>query len=255
MLGHINDRNVSAEQRIQACFHALVENTPKAAEALKQGLRDDPSPIVRHECAYSLGEMDPELGYQALLTAIKQDDNPFVIHEAALAVSNLGIAEAEPLLQSLLDHNNADVVRTAKISLQRLQMRLNEEVIRLEDAKTIILDLDQPEEYRIQASFLLMEEGSLDSVAILIKALQQETDPIVKHEIIFSLGETAASTVIEPLVHEMLTDNNPFVKHEAALALATIGNLEARQPIQQLLDHNHPAIVESAEIALERLTT
>jgi hypothetical protein len=51
----------------------------------------------------------------------------------------------------------------------------------------------------------------------------------------------------------MISDENVFVKHEAALALGTIGNLAAESAISSLLTHHDADIVESAEIALERL--
>ena len=52
----------------------------------------------------------------------------------------------------------------------------------------------------------------------------------------------------------MHKDPNPFVKHEAALALATLGNSDASDAIRSLLTHPNPDIVESATIALERLS-
>lgn len=249
----LQDRSSSAEQRIQAVFHILAENDNQAASSLISGLKHDPSPIVRHECAYCLGELPQHLGDTALQEAIMSDPNPFVVHEAGLALANQGNPASQTVLESMLKHVNHDVVLTGSICLQRLEDRLNSRKLSYKDATNVILDLSSREEDRIQSSFILMEEGSEQSVELLIQALHEETDPIVKHEIIFSLGETASSQAIPHLIEEMLQDPNPFVKHEAALALGTLGFEEAKAPITSLLSHPNPDISESAAIALERL--
>lgn len=244
------DHSQSAEKRIQACFQLLRETSDDAILQLIKGLRMDPSPIVRHECAYSLGEMTSNLGTDALVEAIYKDPNSFVKHEAALAVSNLG--QGREAIEHLLDHPDPDVVATAEISYRRYIMK--QENIRLHDApEKILLNLSEHPEHRIQASFSLLEDNSESSIDILLQALEQETNPIVKHEIIFCLGEVASNRVVPSLITHMLRDDNVFVKHEAALALATLGEKDAADAIQKLMDHYNPDVVESAEIALDRL--
>ena len=43
---------------IQSAFHLLSNHSEKSISALKFGLFNDPNAIVRHECAYSLGEIN-----------------------------------------------------------------------------------------------------------------------------------------------------------------------------------------------------
>lgn len=52
----LDTKNYNQEWRIQAAFH--LENQPddEAVHILGKGLKTDPSPIVRHEFAFSLGE-------------------------------------------------------------------------------------------------------------------------------------------------------------------------------------------------------
>ena len=121
------------------------------------------------------------------------------------------------------------------------------------NAKTIIFDMNETKENRIQASFALMNDGSEEAVDCLIKALFSEPSPIVRHEIAFSLGETASPKAVPNLIKAMKKDPNIFVVHEAALALATLGDKRAEQPLKELLSHPHPDVAESAEIALQRL--
>ena len=98
-----------------------------------------------------------------------------------------------------------------------------------------------------------MNDGSDESVDALLWALFNDPSPIVRHECAFALGETAASRVVPELIRCMQSDSNIFVIHEAALALGTLGDLRAEEPLRALLSHPNPDIVESAEIALERL--
>ncbi len=235
------------EQRIQAVFQLLRDDSAEAFAALSRTLREDTSPIVRHEAAYVLGEKGTDEAVQILIKSIREDPNDFVVHEAALALGNTRDNRARAVLTELLDHPMEDVRQTAQIAIQRLEPR------DIEDPTSVILDPTQRAEDRVQASFRLLAEGSIDSVQKLIEAMHTETDSIVKHEIIFSLGETAADIVVPELCSVIENGDNRFVVHEAALALATIGNPSCEPCIRSLLTHENPDIVETAEIALLRL--
>lgn len=120
--------------------------------------------------------------------------------------------------------------------------------------KKIILDLNATKEERIQAAFHLENAGDDESVKIMGKALFGEPSPIVRHEIAFSLGETAypdlASKYLMKAIEE---DENIFVVHEALLALATLGKKEFIPFVKKFIKDPKPEISESAEIALQRL--
>ena len=122
------------------------------------------------------------------------------------------------------------------------------------DHKTIILDSKARKEDRIQAAFHLENNADNASVAALGKALLTDSSPIVRHECAFSLGETGhPDKAALYLMKAIETDKSVFVVHEALLALATLGNQKFIPFIKQYLTHPNADIVESAEIALERL--
>lgn len=242
----------SAEKRIQSVFQILKEKPPNAVEILIQSLLNDPNPIVRHECAYCLGGLNSEKAAEALIKSIKSDDNKFVIHEASLAVSNLGYNQSKIIPEGLLDHIDEDIIDTAQISLQRLELKGKE--LEISDPSKTILDLNSKKELRIQAAFMLLEDNSLDAVNILITALRQETSPIVKHEIVFARGETASFDAVNSLTDVLDEETNAFVVHESLLSLATIGDTGVKPLIEKFINHNDKNIADSAEIALERLS-
>ncbi|OLS26051.1 MAG: hypothetical protein HeimC2_16720 [Candidatus Heimdallarchaeota archaeon LC_2] len=118
----------------------------------------------------------------------------------------------------------------------------------LTHAKHTILDVEVKLEERIQAAFVLMDDGTNDSVDILIEALNQEINAIVKHEIIFALGETASKRSAEALNLAIKFDSNDFDIHESLLALSTLGFKEYCETIHQYINHPSPEVAESAEI-------
>lgn len=247
------------EQRIQAIFHLLTESDDKSIQIIAHSLHNDPSPIVRHEAAYILGEKDNILAIHPLINAIQNDTAEIVVHESALALANLGqlgYPESRTVLSALLKSSDENIVDTAEIALQRLEMKVTNQTILtdLSSIQKILLDKSpQNKERRIQASFILSEDASTKSVELLIEALHKEPSPIVKHELIFSLGEAIHHKVVQELQKVLESDENFFCLHESLLALGTIGDQSADQIIRKFLKHENPEIVESAQIGLERL--
>ena len=249
----------SSEQRIQAVFQLLLDELPDSFNVLAKTLHTDPSPIVRHEAAFVLGEKNSFIGVQPLIHAIYNDPNKFVVHESALALANLGIIgspHSDKILNELLNDKDRDIIDTAEIALQRLHNKKNKILKNsgISASKDILRDLSNSnKERRIQAAFVLMNDASADSVSCLIEALHKEPSAIVKHEIVFSLGECIAYQVVPDLIKTLEYDTNDFVIHETLLALGTLGDSIAKDSIKNFLSHPNPNIAESAEIALDRL--
>ena len=119
--------------------------------------------------------------------------------------------------------------------------------------RKIILDLSTEKEQRIQAAFHLENAVEEESIDALCKALMTEPSPIVRHEIAFSLGETAHFNSAKYLMLAVEKDKNSFVRHEAILALATLGKKEFAPFIKKFVNDSNVEVAESAEIALQRI--
>ena len=116
------DLNKTEEERIQAAFHLENALEDESLNALIKGLFTDPSPIVRHEFAFSLGETShPELVGTYLMKAIETDKNIFVRHEAILALATLGKKEFIPFVEKFLKDKEPEMAESAEIALQRLR--------------------------------------------------------------------------------------------------------------------------------------
>jgi len=118
----ILDLNKNQEERIQAAFH--LENAIKDENIRKlcKGLMTDPSPIVRHEFAFSLGETaHSELAAKYLMKAVEEDKNVFVRHEAILALATLGKERFIPFIEKFVKDPEPEMAESAEIALQRIK--------------------------------------------------------------------------------------------------------------------------------------
>lgn len=115
------DFNKTKEERIQAAFALENSANPDDIRALCKGLEKDPSPVVRHEYAFSLGECAwPEIAGPALIKAVENDESIFVIHESLLALATLAKPEFIPFVEKYLHDQRPDIAESAEIALQRL---------------------------------------------------------------------------------------------------------------------------------------
>ena len=83
-------------------------------------LTDDLDELVRHEAAFSLGQLGLSSGIKALCEAVNEDPSFFVRHEAAIALGVIGAEEArETLIHALYDESN-EVRKSAEVALANL---------------------------------------------------------------------------------------------------------------------------------------
>ena len=74
-----------------------------AIEPIGKVLKDDNNDLVRHEAAFSLGQLGFSSGIKPLADAVKNDASLFVRHEAAVALGVIGSEEARKILNDALE--------------------------------------------------------------------------------------------------------------------------------------------------------
>jgi len=84
-------------------------------------LKNDSNELVRHEAAFSLGQMGYSSGVEALEDATKNDSSMFVRHEAAIALGVLGSQKAKQTLEQALDDPDVLVRESAVVALSNLE--------------------------------------------------------------------------------------------------------------------------------------
>jgi deoxyhypusine monooxygenase len=84
-------------------------------------LKNDLNELVRHEAAFSLGQMGYSSGIEALEDATKNDSSMFVRHEAAIALGVIGSKDAIQTLQKALHDPDKPVVESAVVALSNIE--------------------------------------------------------------------------------------------------------------------------------------
>lgn len=84
-------------------------------------LKNDENELVRHEAAFSLGQMCYSSCIPPLSDATLNDPSMFVRHEAAIALGVVGSKDAKEILQKALDDPDKPVVESAIVALSNIE--------------------------------------------------------------------------------------------------------------------------------------
>jgi HEAT repeat protein len=106
---------------------------------------------------------------------------------------------------------------------------------------------------RLHAVCILAEVGGEDSIATLCDVLLHDTDPLVRHEAAFSLGQIGLSTGNWALQRALASDDEAIVRHEAAAALGSIGNASSEESLRLALEDKDEIVRNSARASLFNL--
>lgn len=98
-------------ERFQALFSLRSLDSDASALVLGESMLVDRSALLRHECAYVLGQMQRPVVIPQLVQAMAHDPNPMVRHEAAEALGAIGTDEVLPHLRRCLAQDPSEDVR------------------------------------------------------------------------------------------------------------------------------------------------
>ena len=91
-----------------------------AVDSISRVLENDKNALVRHEAAFSLGQLGYPSATAALSNAVKSDPSYFVRHEAAIALGVIGSEDARETLNEALKDESEEVRESAIIALANL---------------------------------------------------------------------------------------------------------------------------------------
>jgi len=84
-------------------------------------LKNDENELVRHEAAFSLGQMSYSGAIPPLTDATLNDPSMFVRHEAAIALGVVGNKDAKDALEKALNDPDKPVVESAIVALSNIE--------------------------------------------------------------------------------------------------------------------------------------
>ncbi len=93
------------------------DKVPYVAKVLK----NDENELVRHEAAFSLGQLCYSSAIPPLSNATLNDPSMFVRHEAAIALGVVGSKDAKETLEKALNDPDKSVAESAIVALSNIQ--------------------------------------------------------------------------------------------------------------------------------------
>lgn len=261
-------------KRFRALFTLRNIVCQESIDAIGKVLLEDESALLKHECAYCMGQMKDEVAIPYLVQTIKDEEqHPMVRHEAGEALGAIGkhTEDILDLLKQYSKHNVRELSETCDLALDRLdwyhqQNKDKESIspynsvdptpsfpdnITIDQLKKIYLNEKESLFNRYRALFTLRNIGTTEAIDIICQGFFGSPDDsaLFKHEVAFVLGQMQSLDSVDALTKKLAdVKENEIVRHECAEALGSIGKSET---IRKYLDDSSRIVRESCQVALD----
>lgn len=233
----------------------------------------DQSVLLKHECAYCLGQMQDEYAMPVLIKVLENTSEAIMTrHEAGEALGAIGCLQSKEILKKYSNNPIKEIAETCQLALNRIEWKnkfLNESLLSnpffsVDPApphaqtdilylRSVLLDESKPLFERYRAMFTLRNLGTDDAISALGDGLKCES-ALFRHEIAFVLGQIQSPLSIKCLTKTLENSKeNEMVRHECAEALGSIATLECFEILRKYLYDEKQVVRESCEVALDIL--
>lgn len=269
------DQKVPMKARYRALFTLKNLGGKDAVRNISKGFQD-PSALLKHECAYCLGQLQEEVAIPTLISVLANiSEDPMVRHEAGEALGAIGqnTAEVNKALTEFSKDPRPEVAETCVLALGRLEWLektkngQNEKISEnpyysvdpapphanndIQFLKDKLLDENESMFERYRAMFQLRNNGSDDAILALCAGLSCKS-ALFRHEIAYVLGQIQSPLTVEALrVNLEDPTENHMVRHECAEALGSIATEECTKILGKYLNDKEAVVKESCEVALD----
>lgn len=271
----LNDRNRPLKERFRALFTLRNLGGECAIECIASCFKD-PSALLKHECAYCLGQMRDPRAIPTLVKLLKDEEEEAIVrHEAAEALGAIAEPESVEVLRQYTTDKEAVVAETCQLALARIawlasaESRLEhfadspyssvdpappllEDRDNVEEQARILMDKTAPLFERYRAMFSLRNEGSEPAIRALTEGLRCPSSALFRHEVAYVLGQARHEAAVERL-GEVLADVEEcgMVRHECAEALGSIATGDCFELLRRFEGDEEPLVRESCAVALD----
>lgn len=272
--GILAKENESLAKRFRALFTLRNLICQESIDAIGEVLLHDDSALLKHECAYCMGQMKNPLAISYLIKALKDEaQHPMVRHECGEALGAIGLKDGEimDLLKRYSDHQVRELSETCQLALDRLQWYENDKKsqdslspydtvdptpsypssMSVEQLRSIYLDEKRSLFDRYRALFTLRNIGSKDAIMAICEGFfgSKNDSALFKHEVAFVLGQIQSLDSVESLSKKLADiEENEIVRHECAEALGSIGKSDI---IRMYIGDESRIVRESCQVALD----
>ncbi len=267
----LNNSNHPLAERFRALFTLRGIGTPEAITQISRAFTDT-SALLKHECAYCLGQMRHSFAISKLEVVLRDtSQEPMVRHEAAEALGAIGDPSVSPTLEEYVNDSVKEVAETCQIALDRIKWLHDKGNETFEDSnpynsvdpappiangsieewKVRLNDSSLPLFARYRAMFALRNHGGQDAVLALVSGFLDHS-ALFKHELAYILGQMKDSSAI-PVLMERLNDKseNSMVRHECAEALGSIATEQCLEILDKFKNDSERVVKESCDVAID----
>lgn len=261
-------------KRFRALFTLRNIVCKESIDAIGKVLLNDDSALLKHECAYCMGQMKDPLSIPYLVETIQDESqHPMVRHEAGEALGAIGrhTDEILELLRKYSKHSVRELSETCDLALDRLKWynKLNEnnesmspyntvdptpsypDTMSIEELRSIYLDENKSLFDRYRALFTLRNINTSEATATICQGFfgTKNDSALFKHEVAFVLGQIQSLESVDALTKKLADlEENEIVRHECAEALGSIGMSAV---ISKYVDDKSRIVRESCQVALD----
>eukprot|EP01147_Barroeca_monosierra_P008042 gene8042-747_t len=259
------------KDRFRALFALRNLGGQRSIELINQCFQDE-SALLKHECAYCLGQMQNTDALPFLMDVLKDENqNVMVRHEAAEALGAIGDESAIDLLQIYAKDTRPEIAETCQIALDRIawyrannnsQVTTDKHFLSVDPAppaegqsvpelRSTLLDTSKPLFERYRALFALRNNGTEDAVLAIVDGFGDKS-ALFRHELGYVLGQLQHPAAIQGLTERLRDENESYmVRHECAEALGSIANDQSLPVLEAFTKDSSRVVRESCIVALD----
>jgi deoxyhypusine monooxygenase len=270
------DEKENLAKRFRALFTLRNIVCEDSINAIGKVLVEDKSDLLKHECAYCMGQMKDPYALPYLIKAIKDEQqHPMVRHEAGEALGAIGkhTDDIMDLLRFYSKHNVRELSETCDLALDRLKFYDEQNMNKKSESISPYNSVDPTPSYpdsmslsqlrdiylgennslfdRYRALFTLRNVGTPEAIQIICEGFfgSPSDSALFKHEVAFVLGQIQSLDSVDALTKKLAdVEENEIVRHECAEALGSIGKSEI---ISKYIDDESTIVRESCQVALD----
>ncbi|XP_046852976.1 deoxyhypusine hydroxylase-like [Xenia sp. Carnegie-2017] len=265
----------SLSDKFRALFALKNAGGNQAIDWICKGF-EHKSALLKHECAYCLGQMQNEYAIPMLISVLSDKlQDPMVRHEAAEALGAIGSPDVINILTQYKDDSQVEVAETCEIALERIKwLQENErnekdkistnpynsvdpappEVVTEADVVSLrntLLDESLALFKRYRALFSLRNIGGVSAVLAIAEGLKCKS-ALFRHEIAYVLGQMQNEACVAHLKQCLEKSNeSAMVRHECAEALGAIAKGDCRKILETFVNDREEVVKESCIVALD----
>ena len=267
----LNDTDKSLAERFRALFTLRGLGGEEAVAEIVRCFSDS-SVLLKHECAYCLGQMRDPAAIPALVKLLSDtSQDGMVRHEAGEALGAIGDPSCEGVLSRHCNDPVPEVAETCQLAVERVHWLAeldgrsfvdNNPYRSVDPAppaqegdvaswKQQLCASSLPLFQRYRALFSLRNVGGEQAVHALLSAMENSS-VLLKHEVAYVLGQMQDESAVEGLASRLSNkEEHAMVRHECAEALGAIASSRCLQILEQFLNDAERVVRESCEVALD----